>query len=157
TGLSGRGNPEGASGRPTGRAGGCRLLTPTPPLSPDQPGERNKAARPRPGAGTRLPPESDAGGAPFWPALAGLLRVALIGWLDSRVGPGLSFFLFYLLPVALAAWCGGFPHGVLLALAGALTWHLVDAAQGAERSLPVQLWNGVLRFGTFVLCASLLA
>src|SRR5262249_12923504 len=91
------------------------------------------------------------------PALAGLLLVAVIGLLDSWVGSGLSFFLLYLLPVALAAWCGGFPHGVLLALAGALTWHLVDAAQGPGHSVAVQLWNGVLRFGTFVLAASPLA
>src|SRR5438270_6026071 len=58
----------------------------------------------------------------------GLLLVMGIGLLDYETECQLSLALFYLLPIAAGVWWGGFAHGVLLALAGVLAWHLAEFA-----------------------------
>src|SRR5262245_21728453 len=45
--------------------------------------------------------------------VAALILVALISLLDYGTGRYLSLGIFYLVPVALCAWWGGFPHGIL--------------------------------------------
>src|SRR5205085_1126305 len=55
--------------------------------------------------------------------VGGLVLVGLVGLFDYLTGPYLSFSLFYLLPVIVCAWWGGFPHGIFVALAGAVVWH----------------------------------
>jgi diguanylate cyclase (GGDEF)-like protein len=87
----------------------------------------------------------------------GLAVVGLTGWLDHLTGPELSLSMFYLVPVAACAWWGGFAHGILLALAGAVAWHLVDAAHHPEIAAPVGLFNGIVRFGMLVIVSSLVA
>jgi diguanylate cyclase (GGDEF)-like protein len=86
-----------------------------------------------------------------------LTLVALIGWLDYRTGPNLSFSIVYLLPVIACAWWAGFPHSILLALAAALTWHTVDAIENPSIPPGASVWNGIVRFGTLALTASLAA
>src|SRR5438045_3344327 len=55
--------------------------------------------------------------------LSAVLLTIFIAWLEYATGPYLSFSVFYLVPVAACAWWGGFPHGILLALAGSVAWY----------------------------------
>jgi diguanylate cyclase (GGDEF)-like protein len=90
-------------------------------------------------------------------SIACLVIVALTGLLDYATGPLLSLSIFYLIPVAACAWWGGFSHGILLSLAGAIAWHLVDSYENPGLPAYVGLWNGVVRFGTLVFVSSLVA
>ena len=83
--------------------------------------------------------------------------VAVIAAFDRWTGPELSFGVFYLLPVAACAWWGGFSPGILLAVAAACAWCGVDLAENPAASSAALLWNGVTRFGTLALVASLAA
>jgi diguanylate cyclase (GGDEF)-like protein len=87
----------------------------------------------------------------------GFLLVASIALLDLRTESRLSFGLFYLIPVAACAWWAGFSPGVLVALAGAVAWQAVDYLENPQAALAMAGWNGVVRFGTLVLVASLVS
>jgi diguanylate cyclase (GGDEF)-like protein len=89
-------------------------------------------------------------------AAGGLALVGVIGLLDYATGPELSLAIFYLAPVALCAWWGGFAHGVLVAVAATAAWHQIDLLEGPAPAHVVQWWNAVVRFGAFVFVASLL-
>jgi diguanylate cyclase (GGDEF)-like protein len=88
---------------------------------------------------------------------AGLLGVALIALLDRATDSLLSFSMLYLLPVAACAWFGGFSHGIFVALTGSLAWHAVDWFENPALPPEVRVWNGVLRFGTLALLASIVS
>ncbi len=90
-------------------------------------------------------------------ACAGFALVAVIGFLDYATGPELSFTIFYLVPIALGAWWGGFAQGILLSMACALSWQLVEISEGSSIGPVIQLWNGIARFGVFVITSSLLS
>jgi diguanylate cyclase (GGDEF)-like protein len=90
-------------------------------------------------------------------ALGGFSLVAVIGFLDYLTGPELSFAIFYLVPIALGAWWGGFAQGILLSMACALSWQLVEVAEGSTTIPVIHLWNGTARFGIFVITSSLLS
>lgn len=89
--------------------------------------------------------------------LGGLALVGLIALLDYGTGPYLSFSIFYLIPVALCAWWSGFAPAIIVALAGALTWHFIDAIQNPLMPAVAGIWNGIVRFGTLVLTSSLVS
>jgi diguanylate cyclase (GGDEF)-like protein len=89
--------------------------------------------------------------------LGGLALTVFIAYLDYVTGPYLSFGIFYLIPVALCAWWGGFAHGIIIALGGAVAWHLVDAKENPMIPPIAGIWNGTVRFGTLVLTSSLIA
>jgi diguanylate cyclase (GGDEF)-like protein len=76
---------------------------------------------------------------------------------DYGAGPQLSFAVFYLLPIWLAAWWGGFAVGILFSLASALAWHVVGVAHAPGTAVYVHLWNGVVRFGFFAITSGLIA
>src|SRR5262245_8140145 len=88
---------------------------------------------------------------------ASLLLVAATAVLDYQTGIHLSFGVFYLIPVAACSWWGGFPHGILLATAGTLAWCAVDIAESPDSPPAAAVWNGVARFGTLALFASLVS
>jgi diguanylate cyclase (GGDEF)-like protein len=83
--------------------------------------------------------------------------VGLVGLVDFWAGPEISFAIFYLVPISLAAWWGGFSWGALFSLSGAVVWHLIDVLETAPTHPVVRLWNGVVRFGFFIITSSLLA
>ncbi len=89
--------------------------------------------------------------------VACLLLVAVIGLLDFGTERHLSFSIFYLVPVAVCAWCGGFSDGTLLSLASAAAWHTTDLFEDPALPPAVRMWNGVIRFGSLVLISSLVA
>jgi diguanylate cyclase (GGDEF)-like protein len=90
-------------------------------------------------------------------AVGGLVLTFIIALFDYGTGPYLSFGIFYLIPVALCAWWSGFAHGIIVALGGAVAWHIVDAIENPMIPDVAGIWNGIVRFGTLVLTSSLVA
>ena len=94
------------------------------------------------------------------PALVHLVAAALaaaIGALDLITGVELSFSIFYLLPVSVAAWRLGGRAGVAWAAIAALIWLGVDLYSGSHPTLPIEYWNATVRFGFFLIVASALS
>jgi len=89
--------------------------------------------------------------------LAAALGVVLIALLDNATESRLSISFLYLLPVTACAWSCGFSHGILLSLGGSVAWHMVDSLENPALPPAVRVWNGVLRFGTLALMASLVS
>ena len=62
----------------------------------------------------------------------GIVRIAsigtllLIGWLDYITGYEFGFFIFYFIPVAIAAWYCGPKDGISVAVASAICWYMSD-------------------------------
>ena len=69
----------------------------------------------------------------------------------------MSFGIIYMVPIALAAWWGGFAHGILMAMVCALSWQFVEQAEARVSQPVILVWNGIARFGVFVITASLLS
>ena len=89
---------------------------------------------------------------------AGILGLALLGWIDYRTGYELGFFVFYSLPVGFTAWYGGLWPGVITALGSSLTWWLADHLNGVNNSNRFYLWwNLSVHFVAFVINAVTLA
>lgn len=83
--------------------------------------------------------------------------VALIGVLDFYSGSEMAFSIIYMVPIALAAWWGGFSQGILIAMACAVSWEYVENVEGRITQPVFLIWNGLARFGVFVIAASLLS
>jgi hypothetical protein len=49
-----------------------------------------------------------------------------IGWLDNITGYEFGFFIFYFVPVAIAAWYCGPKDGIYIAIASAVCWYFSD-------------------------------
>lgn len=98
-----------------------------------------------------------AGWRGFLLAVGGFSLVAIIGFFDYITGPEMSFAIFYLVPIALGAWWGGFAQGILLSMVCAVSWQAVEIAEGSTMAPGIQLWNGIARFGIFVITSSLLS
>ena len=55
-----------------------------------------------------------------------LITLFIIGWLDYVTGYEFGFFIFYFIPVSIAAWLCGKRSGLAMACASALVWYLSD-------------------------------
>jgi len=90
-------------------------------------------------------------------AAISLLLVAVVGSADFRTGYELSFSVFYLIPVALAAWYGGSAVGIPVCLVSAATWLAADLSSGHQYSQPaIPFWNATVRLVFFAVVAALL-
>ena len=58
--------------------------------------------------------------------VASLFVLLLIGWVDYITGYEFGFFIFYFVPVAIAAWYCGLKDGIWIAIASAVCWYLSD-------------------------------
>lgn len=86
-----------------------------------------------------------------------LLLVAAVATIDNATGSELSFSIFYLLPVSLAAWYAGGRIGRTISIVAAGAWLAIDATSGAVYSSPlIPFWNAAVRFGFFLLVAQLI-
>ncbi len=87
-----------------------------------------------------------------------LASLALIGWLDYITGYEFGFFIFYFIPVAIAAWyCGG-KDGILAAVASAICWYLSDRFTHHPYSRAFLLyWEMFMRLISFLTTAMTLA
>jgi hypothetical protein len=86
------------------------------------------------------------------------LLLLLVGWLDYLTGYELGFFVFYSVPVGLAAWYVGRWPGTGMALMATAAWWLADALAGAKYSSHFSFWwNSTVHFAAFVINAVTIA
>jgi diguanylate cyclase (GGDEF)-like protein len=86
-----------------------------------------------------------------------LLLVAIIAVIDFATGFQLSFSIFYLAPVALAAWFTNRESTTLLAVTCAVVWLYVDYLSGhLHSSNLIPIWNAGVRLGFFLIAGYLL-
>ena len=93
----------------------------------------------------------------FWGS-TGFMMVILMGLVDYITGYGLSFYLFYLIPIALVAWFGGKRLGLLISAASAIAWFSADFLSGNRYLNPsLYVWNTLIRLGFFLVVTLLLS
>ncbi len=86
-----------------------------------------------------------------------LVGVAVVGVLDYLTGVEASFALFYLFPVAIAAWWIGGRAGVVCSVASAVVWLLAnDIIEHQFRSVFLSAWNTSIRLAFFLIVTLLL-
>jgi diguanylate cyclase (GGDEF)-like protein len=83
-----------------------------------------------------------------------LVLIALVGAADLKTGYEISFSIFYLLPIMLAAWALGLWWGVGLSLLSAATWLWADVTAGHRLTLIITTWNDLMQLGFFLLITS---
>jgi signal transduction histidine kinase len=94
----------------------------------------------------------------FWLCAGALLLTPALGVLDYASGAEVSFSIFYLGPVALAAWRCGLRFSVFICILAAVCWYSADQAAGAVYSNQlIPAWNAFMRFCIFLLTAVLLS
>ena len=87
-----------------------------------------------------------------------LLLLLLVGWVDYITGYELGFFVFYSVPIGLAAWYLGRWPGIWVALGATIAWWLADAFAGAKYSSQFYFWwNSTVHFSAFVINAVTIA
>jgi hypothetical protein len=87
-----------------------------------------------------------------------LLLLLLVGWVDYITGYELGFFVFYSVPIGLAAWYLGRWPGIWVALGATIAWWLADAFAGAKYSSRFSFWwNSTVHFSAFVINAVTIA
>ena len=87
-----------------------------------------------------------------------VLIALVLGWLDYITGYELSFSVFYLLPIYLAAWYIGPKAGILLCGACAAIWQVSNIIAGEVFSNPAfPFWNAITRLGFFLIVTVLLS
>ncbi len=80
--------------------------------------------------------------------------LAALGWIDYVTGYELGFFIFYSVPVGIAAWQLGLWPAIVVSLAASATWWLADSYSGAKYSSAFYFyWNNGIHFGSFVINA----
>lgn len=86
-----------------------------------------------------------------------LSLVAVLGCIDYVTGHEYSFSIFYVFPVALAAWYVNATAGNAVALFSAVVWDFSNRLAGEQFSNPaIPYWNAATRFGFFIIITSLL-
>jgi len=84
--------------------------------------------------------------------------VTVVGIVDYLTGYEISFSLFYLAPVSMAAWYSGRRAGVAIAALSCACWYAANLASGSEYSHPaIPAWNALVRLGYFLVTTLLLA
>ncbi len=88
----------------------------------------------------------------------GIVLVVLVGALDYVTGEELSVSIFYLVPVAMCAWCAGRRAGVWISAASAVVWFLADYFTFHQYAHElIRYWNAVVGFGFSLIVAYSLA
>ena len=83
-----------------------------------------------------------------------LMTLLLIGWLDYITGYEFGFFIFYFIPVSIAAWYGGRKPGIAMACASAVCWYLADRMTHHPYPRPYLIyWETFARYISFLTTA----
>ena len=88
---------------------------------------------------------------------AGLVAVSIIGAIDYYCPTEMSFEIIYLLPIMFVTWRGGNRAGVVIAIASAVAWLVLDLAQATPGTEPFMYWNAITGLFVFVVVVFLLA
>jgi hypothetical protein len=84
--------------------------------------------------------------------------LAVTTWLDYVTGYELGFFIFYFVPVSMAAWLVGRDAGVAVALASGACWYLSDRLAHHPYSRPFFIyWETAMRLASYLTTALTLA
>jgi diguanylate cyclase (GGDEF)-like protein len=88
---------------------------------------------------------------------AALVLVSFIGWVDFHTGAQLSISVFYLLPIALAAWRTPRTLSVAFSVASAAVWYVANLPGSLEMGFTqaTLVWNTLTRLGFFLIVAIL--
>ncbi|MEO7623009.1 MAG: hypothetical protein ABIS30_08065, partial [Gallionella sp.] len=89
---------------------------------------------------------------------AAFLLVVIIAVAAYLLGYEITTSTFFLVPIALVTWYGGYRRGIFFAVLCAFIWHLVDTVIAAHPySHPgIPYWNTGVRLGLFLITALLL-
>jgi diguanylate cyclase (GGDEF)-like protein len=86
------------------------------------------------------------------------LGVFAVGYVDYATGYEVSMSLFYVGPVALAAWYAGRWPGIAIAVLSCVAWFAADNFAGHLYSNPAYpYWNALVRLGVFLITGLLLS
>lgn len=84
--------------------------------------------------------------------------IALVGTMDYWTGPGISFSIFYTIPIAYVAWFINRREGIAAALVSAAVWLALDlASEPVAFSSAIPLWNALVRLAFFISTAVLVS
>lgn len=83
--------------------------------------------------------------------------IAVVGLWDHWTGPHISFSIFYLVPIAGAAWWLGVLPGYFAALVAAAVWLLVESHAVHGIAPWVLKWNAAVRLSFFMMFVALVA
>ncbi len=94
-----------------------------------------------------------------WKAFAAAaLLTFVIGYADTLVSNGISFSIFYLIPVTAAVFLSGKRMGTIFSFICSAVWFYAEYGEGYGRiGAAASIWNGLVRLGYFVFHSSLLA
>ena len=81
--------------------------------------------------------------------LVSFVCILLIGLLDYFTGTTISLTVFYVFPIAFAAWFAGIRTGIVLAVVGTLIYLTGDIYMGEAISTAVAFWNATIRLAMF--------
>ena len=88
---------------------------------------------------------------------ATLATLCVIGIVDYLTGYEISFAVFYLVPVAIAAWWGNRALAVMVGLLSAAVWYAAEVAAGYPYSQAwIPVWNASVRLAFFLIVGILL-
>ncbi len=85
-----------------------------------------------------------------------LLAIAFIGWLDAATPRQLSLSVFYLLPVVVGTILLSTGAGYLFAVVSAIAWVIASEVNNHDQSIPISLWNVMIRSLTFAVVVFLI-
>ena len=95
---------------------------------------------------------------PLFVATLSFIFVLVTGLFDYYTGYELSFSIFYMVPISLAAWFSGRMMGVFISMFSAFVWFNVDHFSGhIYTNAAIPFWNGFVRLGFFILITLLLS
>ena len=83
--------------------------------------------------------------------LVSVVILLALGWLDYVTGYEFGFFIFYFVPVAIAAWYGGRKQGIAMAVCAAICWYLSDKLTNHPYSRAYFVyWETFMRLASFL-------
>jgi len=78
----------------------------------------------------------------------------ILGWIDYVTGYEVGFFIFYFIPVSIAAWCVGRKSAIAMACAAAVCWYLADRMTHHPYPRPYLVyWETFARYVSFLTTA----
>ena len=91
-------------------------------------------------------------------SVACLVMLGVLGWVDYITGYELGFFVFYTVPVGIAAWELGCWPAVGMSLLASFAWELADSYGGEKYPTRFAFyWNNGIHFASFIINAVAIA
>lgn len=86
--------------------------------------------------------------------LISIAILLILGWIDYVTGYEFGFFIFYFIPVSIAAWYGGRKPAIAMACASGVCWYLADRMAHHPYPRPYFIyWETFARYVSFLTTA----